>query len=457
MIRFIFYGNLTLLRSPGPHLCKSKQKMNIRYIYSACLEIQTSDVCILTDPWFSQGIYDGSWFHFPNIESPLDILTEPDVIYVSHIHPDHYDPEFLRCLFKKWGPKPILIPSFEENHLLKKCDADGIEATPIKTVHFGKTSITIIPNITGSRSDIDSSIYVDDNRHRFLNINDCRWNDSFVRELQSRTNAQREALDLIALGYTGAGTFPQTYFDIATEREQLLAAAERKKSQFFRQYQRYCSSLPARHHLPFAGNYILGGKLAKLNHYRGVADAVEVTDFDDKAIVLDDFGKGAIDLLSDSVQNRRVNKYKIADLDAEIDRVADRMMDYERDVKTPISQMSFHSLLQKSYETAIRHSEVDTDYHFLIEVDNNHGTGETFILNSNPRNPLLTHWKKTERAPEPYEHLRVDYRHLFGLLNRTYHWDNAEIGSHLVSRRRPKNSYNKQAGYFLNFLYTGRN
>ena len=74
--------------------------MNIRYIYSACLEIQTSDVCILTDPWFSQGIYDGSWFHFPKIKSPLDIITEPDVIYVSHIHPDHYDPKFLRCLFK---------------------------------------------------------------------------------------------------------------------------------------------------------------------------------------------------------------------------------------------------------------------------------------------------------------------------------------------------------------------
>ena len=72
--------------------------MKVRYIYSACIEIQTEDLRILTDPWFTDGAYDGSWHHFPRIDDPLEVIREPDLVYVSHIHPDHYDPVFLRAL-----------------------------------------------------------------------------------------------------------------------------------------------------------------------------------------------------------------------------------------------------------------------------------------------------------------------------------------------------------------------
>ena len=93
----------------------------------------------------------------------------------------------------------------------------------------------------------------------------------------------------------------------------------------------------------------------------------------------------------------------------------------------------------------------------LMVFDSENKKSFAVKVNSNPKNPLMAHWKKKERVPQPYEHILVDYRHLFGLLNRIYHWDNAEIGSHLVSRRRPKNAYNKLAGNFLNFLYIARN
>jgi len=74
--------------------------MIVKYISSACLQIQTLDIRILTDPWFTQGIYDGAWFSFPYID-PFDFINEPDYIYVSHIHPDHYDPEFIHKIFEK--------------------------------------------------------------------------------------------------------------------------------------------------------------------------------------------------------------------------------------------------------------------------------------------------------------------------------------------------------------------
>mgnify|MGYP003136543238 FL=1 len=63
--------------------------MKVRYIYSACIEVTTDDLTILMDPWFTDGIYDGSWYHFPKVDDPFARMSEPDVIYISHVHPDH--------------------------------------------------------------------------------------------------------------------------------------------------------------------------------------------------------------------------------------------------------------------------------------------------------------------------------------------------------------------------------
>ena len=45
---------------------------------------------------------------------------------------------------------------------------------------------------------------------------------------------------------------------------------------------KYSNFFNAKINLPFAGEYVLGGKLYKLNKYRGVADAIEIKDFDQK-------------------------------------------------------------------------------------------------------------------------------------------------------------------------------
>ena len=42
--------------------------MKVKYIYSACLEIECGGFRILTDPWFTDGAYDGSWFQYPKID-----------------------------------------------------------------------------------------------------------------------------------------------------------------------------------------------------------------------------------------------------------------------------------------------------------------------------------------------------------------------------------------------------
>ena len=106
--------------------------ITFKYIYSACTIVRTPDISILSDPWFTPGIIDGSWFHGTKIKDPLKTISNVDIIYISHIDPDHYDPIFLRKYFQRFGKKKIIISDHKKNHLYKKMFADGFRPIILK-------------------------------------------------------------------------------------------------------------------------------------------------------------------------------------------------------------------------------------------------------------------------------------------------------------------------------------
>ena len=425
--------------------------MRVRYIYSACIEIETPDVRILTDPWFTDGAYDGSWHQFPKLEAPLDTLREPDLIYISHIHPDHYDPVFLRALFDRFGKKPVLIPAFERNYLALKARHDGIDVTPTTEAVFGGTNLHIVPNIIPSESDIDSALIVNAAGNTVLNLNDCIWNDQHVAQLRGILAGYTEEVDLVAVAYTGAGPYPQTYYDPVQDREDLVREAEKKKQVFFARYRRYCEAFPSKKHLPFAGKYILGGKLAHLNAFRGTADAVEVLAFDDKAIVLADGGAGEIDLDTMQATAIRTDPYAKAALDARLSTIETLPLDYETDVAVPYDKINFARLLRAAYSNAQRKSEVQEDYWFVIHVERDDRVTESYQFNVKQGAAEFENVAAPADLREPRSEYFVDYRHLFGCLTAVYHWNNSEIGSFVRVRRIP-NEFSRKAQLFLNFF-----
>ena len=83
------------------------------------------------------------------------------------------------------------------NYLFRKSQFDGINTTPITKEVYGRTEINIVPNVNGSRSDIDSALFVDDGKHCVLNLNDCIWNKDHVELLQSLANIDKNKIDLL--------------------------------------------------------------------------------------------------------------------------------------------------------------------------------------------------------------------------------------------------------------------
>lgn len=421
--------------------------ITVKYIYSACIVTKTNDATILHDPWFTEGIYDGSWFHYPKISNPLDSIGDVDYIFISHIHPDHYDSKFIRKYFERFGIKKIIIANHQPNYMLGKMRSDGFSPIVLdEALTIGNTTIEIIPHITGSISDVDSAIiikYFDNDRtHCVVNANDI----IFDADMRSKIRNTAQNIDILLCGYTGAGPYPQTYFDI--QDKQLLIEANAKKHSFFERYKTLINYLDAKVNIPFAGKYILGGKLSNLNFFRGVADPVEVLEFDKNAIVLAD-NDGQINTRTYKASNKRTKLYEKNEIEKAIDSLKYKKMDYERLIAADeIDQLPIKRLLSMATKNALEKSEVEDDYYFCIKLPK----GEVGVINANKKlKASIKYINSEDQLPEPRSEITIDMRYLFGLITNIYHWNNAEVGSQFFTRRIP-NIFNRKAQTFLNFL-----
>lgn len=421
------------------------KNIHVKYFYSACVLIKTDDLSILCDPWFTEGIYDGSWYQYPKISNPIESIGEVDYIYISHIHPDHYDPEFLKNYFNIYGKKTLLIGDYRLNHLKNKIISDGFDYE-ILTSKFikGLTTVEIFPHDTNSLSDIDSAMLVsvaDDCKvYKVLNCNDIVFNDSFLYTLKEKVGD----IDILLIGYTGAGPYPQCFFDLTDP--QLKIEADEKKRNFIGRYLKNISVINARINIPFAGKYYLGGKLALLNDYRGISDPVEILEHDERAIVLADNG-GSIDAKSLMPTAVRTKKYSNSEIQDYCSSLIDNKMNYEVLINNDCKvKLPFEYLMRKSFSNAIKKSELDSDYYICIQLED-----KLHIFNCNKNKNEYKIMARGDGLPEPRSEYFLDSRHLFGLLTKIFHWNNAEVGSHLKVRRFP-NIYNKKAIKFMNYF-----
>jgi len=421
---------------------------HVRYVASACLVISTTDLRILCDPWFTDGVYEGSWYTYPKTENPIDLIGDVDFIYISHIHPDHYDPKFLRNYFRKYGTKQLLIPSFYPNHLLHKASLDGFQARVVESFEVGNTKISITPNLTGSISDIDSALIVTHSGMSFLNLNDNVFNDSQNQAIHDLL----EDLRFAAIGYSPAGPYPQTYFN---DEESLTLESQKIRELSINKFLTYMHEFQPKAALPFAGQYVLGGQLHSLNEYRGCPDATDLLGLDPRVVVLSDSPDSHYDLVNQRVVgSTRVEPYSIRDYATRIREISRAPLSYEIDLHIEESRLPIHRLLKSAYFRAHDRSECNTPYFFFIQTR----SGEDGWLMSADRNSKYFERMRESEAVEvalarsaSLSRLTIDYRLLFGLITGIYHWNNAEVGSLYRTSRLP-NLHNRAAQQFLNFL-----
>lgn len=408
--------------------------INVRYFASACVGLKSPELSILCDPWFTPGAYDGAWELWPT--PPADIISiigRYEFIYVSHLHPDHYDPVFLRRYLMKYPDTRIIIADFKHNYLSKMMTRDKVPHEIRTILSLGLTDVRLIPQGDGA-NDFDSVLVMTYRRHEHSVIN---WNDAFYDErlISKVLEIAGPNPSIALLPFTGAGPYPQTYY---TDEKDLAVHSARQKEAFFSRYMRLAMALKAKVRIPFAGQYLLRGKLADLNQWRGVADAVEVLAIDPSAVVLQDFGKGEINTAELKAKRPRKMRYLKEDLALRIQQIKEIKLDHEIFFKDlPLEQIPFQRLLMLSFQNALKKSEQIEPYKISINY------GAAF--------PYVMHIGKEESDECTLSEITIDPKLLFGLLTGVFHWNNAETGS--LYRVKRTGHYSRPAQDFLNFFH----
>ena len=157
-------------------------------------------------------------------------------------------------------------------------------------------------------------------------------------------------------------SYPQTYHTdeaiLKDEKQSVVNSAIKNR------YLKFDEVLNAKVNIPFAGQYLLGGKLSHLNRHRGVCDAVELLIHDPKAVVLE---QGAsIDTESLIPTAVRVKPYNEQEM-MEYAMSLENPMKYERDFKyLQAKDIPWKKLLSKAYDNAYAKKEYNKDYTIII-------------------------------------------------------------------------------------------
>jgi UDP-MurNAc hydroxylase len=224
--------------------------MRATSIGHAGILIETAQATIACDPWFTPAFF-GSWFVFPrNDQLPervQQVLAKPDYLYISHLHGDHLDED--------WLPRhvdlstPVLLPGYPTKEMERRIRQLGFTEI-IRTVDGEELDLggglTIAIHVETSITDGpagDSALVVSDGETRLVNQNDCRTSDLSAL-------AAHGPIDLHWLQFSGAIWYPMVYDESPETMRELLDI--KVESQFARAL-RYVEAIGARYVVPSAG------------------------------------------------------------------------------------------------------------------------------------------------------------------------------------------------------------
>lgn len=428
--------------------------MKARYLKSSTTCIETKGVKILTDPWLVDGEYYGSWFHYPAFDWREDFFKDVDFIYCSHIHPDHFSKGTFAKLDKSI---PVLIHTYESKFLKMNIERLGFEVRElpnnVRTHLKNGVYINILaadncnPEICArffgcavvetkfGSTQIDSLCVIDDGEYTVMNTNDCPF--ALAQDSVRAVKEQYKKIDLLFVGYGGAGPYPQC-FEMTDEEK--VVAAEAKKKQFLGQGLKYLEEIKPKFVIPFAGTYVLGGRLWELTKFRGVPEIEDAAahftahmDSATKAVLLNSWEY--IDLSTGQLSKPYIPQDLVAKEKYIREVLASKPYDYDAD---PIpEEQELKDLILKGYER-FDHKRKEIDFHsetfVLIKLKENNwakvsckGEGVSFITDAD------------KKAMSGYVAYTTDLRLLKWILMgpRYAHWNNAEVGSHLHFERVP--------------------
>ena len=247
--------------------------MKITHYSNSFLTVEAGGTKLVCDPWRGIGNH-GGWHSFPEFsdDEMRHALGGADVVYISHLHSDHFDPATL----KAFAPLDcqFVIYDFPVKPLLGRLRGLGIgdirELGAFEVLRHGDLTLAIIPQMTSNSAglddavnyDLDSSIVVSDGTTTFFNQVDNPLSHADFRQIRDRVKATFGEIDVATLTCGAASEFPQCFLNL--DRSALAADVIDGS---LRSLVEKIGILQPKAYFHSGGTYFIPGRHAVLNQY----------------------------------------------------------------------------------------------------------------------------------------------------------------------------------------------
>ena len=436
--------------------------MKVEWFRSATVGISSeTGSTILCDPWMTDGAFLGSWYHFPPLEGfeYQELLARRwDAVYISHFHADHFDRKFVAELARTQPDCVALIPRFAHDWLRRAVENCGFSDKRLLTIESGEShqvgDITAKifvadhcdPSVCGvsipchnqdpRMASYDSLAAFEADGQTILNANDALAIKSVVNVLPSIGQ-----VDLLMGHYGGAGPFPQCFADLSDKDKD--AKGRMLAEGFLHRLTAAAKAVTARYVMPFAGQYVLGGRLAQLNRFRSVVPLSEALDWvardtDATPIAMAPFSSFDV---TTGVVEKAWEEPPADGVGAYISRISGHLFPYEKTpVKWPHADSELRDALEgvaAEYRRRLSVGEPATTHRISVKTSEVSGyvdfLGEDTIVETGTLGEMVDSETRLTCHPNLLKGLIQRAESFSGFT--PMHFNQAEIGSHFEWRR----------------------
>ena len=239
------------------------------YIGHASILVRLNNKRYIFDAIQNTNFYNRSWLFFPSQINDKRIY-DVDGVFVSHIHGDHYDPNFLKKMQKKNIPIYILDGRSGFNKELRK-NKITFKKIPINKKFYIDKNIWV-HGCLHEYNDIDSSLIISNN-----NLSVYHGNDNFITEKTLIPFKKKVGnVDVACIPFAFIHFYP--YLLKSLNKKDNQKEAKRLENQFMNYGIKQAKILKPKVIIPFGSNlFHLDNPKSAMN--RGVATPIDFVNY----------------------------------------------------------------------------------------------------------------------------------------------------------------------------------
>ena len=426
--------------------------MKITHYVNAMMLLESRENRILCDPWITYGkVSNTDIYNFPEISlSDQEIANiNPDYIYITHTHPDHFDPDTLNLFPKN---TPILVSWYVNNFTARMISDLGFKnikiSNPENGIKLGKQDRCWI-NPGTIHPAVDSVAFFELDSKVICNFNDNPFEKKYVENVKEKYGP----VDIAIIPYAGHGPYPMFYKNLSNKELREKASAKEKK--YYMEFSEYIRILSPDYVIPSAGGVLCGGEKALRYENSGIGSKSSAINY-------------ALKTLGDSfkpVLLSELNSYDF-DSDSRNGKFKDTLFTSDSDYVIKISKLknkfymvgSFHisksehvdltkilTMARVKQNSWQKKRNIISDAAFYFDI------GENFLYRVCLNSEEVQKVEKNKIKDKFYEIFILPYSLLIGLCTGHYIWSN--IKTQYVNYYRKPDIFDPNLHFLMNFFH----